>query len=210
MIWHYHYTESFLNFNIKFEILELFYIIQCFILLLIKMRKAEDKVSFDEDHFLKSIIIGHFNEENIKSIERFFIFRNLFEKVLFETNFSMNYGTERNMLETMKTKIISHGKLEDLKEICNYFKKFFTNGNFIPWKNLSSKDLEFNKDWCQFFIETEEFLEESITKSIHFLLYFVSRLRNNLFHGIKDVKDIENENILFYYANRFISLCIGD
>ncbi len=58
-------------------------------------------------------------------------------------------------------------------------------------------------------IKKQQLIKSSLEEYLKICLFIVYRLRNNLFHGIKQLSDLTFQNDLFNVANRFLSVVIA-
>ena len=58
-------------------------------------------------------------------------------------------------------------------------------------------------------IKKQQLIKSSLKEYLKICLFIVYRLRNNLFHGIKQLSDLTDQNALFNVANRFLSVVIA-
>ena len=58
-------------------------------------------------------------------------------------------------------------------------------------------------------IKKQQLIQNNLKEYLKICLFIVYRLRNNLFHGIKQLSDLSDQNDLFNVANRFLSLVIA-
>lgn len=179
---------------------------------LIFMRK-----NFNEKVYLKEYFWKNFDDDKIRTIERFFIFWNMFEKEIFDKRFYIWYelsGDFWKKIRDIVDNILAFDEVGHLKSICSFFKDYFNNWHCIPWKWIGKQesieeDRTFNESWKSYFQNYSSIWDnEDIGHAVHYLIYFTSRLRNNLFHWIKEVRDLVYQVDLFHYANRFLALCI--
>jgi len=161
-----------------------------------------------EKEFLeKHISCGSWEKkkEEITSIVNFPFIRNLFEKKLFNKDFCGNRG---NGLKKIKKNL-------DLSLMQNFVKERYTN-NPLKKIELFNKDDKWRNDFekivlglCQINNEEEVIAEE---KDVVYkgLLTRVYRLRNNYFHGVKNIDEEKKEDELFKMANRFMIICLNN
>lgn len=179
---------------------------------------------FDEFSFINKLLtkwtaisLSEEREKEIKSVLRFAIFWNLLEAdILFKNHVSL-WNLENSDLHT---KIISNLSEEE-KSSLNYCIFFFSERYHI-WNDydLGCRDYE-NSKWGEYQEKLQEIKEEqdettkqqliqnNLKEYLKICLFIVYRLRNNLFHGIKQLSDLTDQNDLFNVVNRFLSVVIA-
>ena len=140
------------------------------------------------------------NEQKIKEILYFTLIWNIFE----------NKCCDRNAkISTHPRKIaqnINGVSEQKINQIFDYFKnRYIANGTI----NKIFKDFSFDKN--NSFNEYKKFVKEKLEaqkvilkEQIQVLLYIAFRLRNNLYHGVKDVKKLYEQNENFRQINIFL------
>lgn len=169
-----------------------------------------------EDGILKSLSVK--TEQKIKSVLRFAIFWNLLEADPCFNNYVSLWKLENSDLHT---KILTNLDEEE-KSSLNYCIIFFserycvwTDHNLTCRQNNEEKKWEGYKNKLQEIIEgqdeinKQELIENNLEEYLKICLFIVYRLRNNLFHGIKQLSDLSQQNKLFNVVNRFLSLIIA-
>lgn len=156
-------------------------------------------------------------EQKIKSVLRFAIFWNLLEADPWFKDWVSLWKLENSDLHTR----IINNLSEEEKSSLNYCIFFFSERYHI-WNdyNLGCRDYEDSK-WGEYQEKLQEIKEEqdettkqqliqkNIKEYLKICLFIVYRLRNNLFHGIKQLSDLSQQNKLFNVVNRFLSLIIA-
>lgn len=179
---------------------------------------------FDEFSFINSCLEGGISEslsveteQKIKSVLRFAIFWNLLEADPWFKNYVSLWKLENSDLHTR----IINNLSEEEKSSLNYCIFFFSERYHI-WNdyNLGCRDYEDSK-WGEYQEKLQEIKEEqdettkqqliqkNMKEYLKICLFIVYRLRNNLFHGIKQLSDLTDQNALFKVANRFLSVVIA-
>ncbi len=179
---------------------------------------------FDEFSFINSCLEGGISEslsveteQKIKSVLRFAIFWNLLEADPWFKNYVSLWKLENSDLHTR----IINNLSEEEKSSLNYCIFFFSERYHI-WNdyNLGCRDYEDSK-WGEYQGKLQEIKEEqdettkqqliqkNMKEYLKICLFIVYRLRNNLFHGIKQLSDLSQQNKLFNVVNRFLSLIIA-
>lgn len=150
-----------------------------------------------------------FSDEKIISVERFMLFWSRFEDKIFNKNFSLS-DVDVKLIPQMV--VFFKENNQKLIFVLEYFQRFFKDGNDIPynicWKYSERKKYE---EWIIYIksIDLNNKLEdEDIEASCSHLMFFIYRMRNNLFHWIKHIEELERQNQLFHYANYFLSLSL--
>jgi hypothetical protein len=152
--------------------------------------------SFDEFQFINNFLNSNLNKEKLKSTLNFTLMWALFDDYVFGNSFNAD-----ELKQICINKKIS---IEEFQEPYEHFRKRYVDedGNETDYfssfvfRNLNTKDSiknilidqnsnEIDKVWALF-------------KIIH-------RLRDNLFHGIKEVKEIEFQESNFMMANKAIA-----
>lgn len=179
---------------------------------------------FDEFSFINSCLEGGISEslsaeteQKIKSVLRFAIFWNLLEADPWFKDWVSLWKLENSDLHTR----IINNLSEEEKSSLNYCIFFFSERYHI-WNdyNLGCRDYEDSK-WGEYQEKLQEIKEEqdettkqqliqkNIKEYLKICLFIIYRLRNNLFHGIKQLSDLTDQNALFKVANIFLSVVIA-
>ena len=151
---------------------------------------------FEKEWLEKNIFYDSLDENKLKHIFYFPILWNIFEKELCNNRASLNKYKE------IASKININDKLQEINQIYNYFKQRYTSKYYTLSALRLPPDIErlikenFNKE--------EIFLHEQVET----LLCISFRLRNNLYHGIKCVKKLYEQNENFAQINKFLILVI--
>jgi len=142
------------------------------------------------NNFLKS----NLKMEEVNSILLFTIYWNILEHIKCDDDFKIFKIKELITENSLKK--------EDYMKFYEYFKnKYFSYGvdSFIESFNFRSNgDMEFIKGT----LESEDPTAEQVIAS---LFLIVQRLRNNLFHGIKEANYLSEQEINFQMANQAIA-----
>lgn len=139
--------------------------------------------------------------KDIINLTEFTLVWNIFDKDV--CNCSANYK--------IITIEINKKKFDDLNIMCEYqfFLNRYTTNNAT---NEFFEKLKFRKAENKFKLIAKSILEnEKCTKKEKIIAcsYIILRLRNNLFHGIKDMAGIEEHDNTFYFANQILKKVIG-
>lgn len=165
-----------------------------------------------EDGISKSLSVK--TEQKIKSVLRFAIFWNLLEADPCFQNYVSLWKLENPDLHT---KILTNLDEEE-KSSLNYCILFFSQRDRLSLHCKDQKEenkwqsyqLKMKKIWEeQDEIKKQQLIENNLEEYLKICLFIVYRLRNNLFHGIKQLSDLTDQNDLFNVANRFLSVVIA-
>lgn len=176
---------------------------------------------FDEFSFINKLLtewtaisLSEEREKEIKSVLRFAIFWNLLEADPWFKNYVSLWKLENSDLHT---KILTNLDEEE-KSSLNYCILFFSQRNRLSLHCKDQKEenkwqsyqLKMKKIWEeQDEIKKQQLIQNNLKEYLKICLFIVYRLRNNLFHGIKQLSDLSDQNDLFNVANRFLSLVIA-
>ncbi|MDM1537490.1 hypothetical protein [Myroides odoratimimus] len=149
-----------------------------------------------------------FTENNIQSIKDFSLIWNLFEGKFFETSFSID-KLEKILIDT------------DIDIYCflpylEYFKNRYVNQedntinerfSFLHFRKKDREDFVtevlLNNENILNYIETNT--QYKVVLAISIIVY---RFRNNLFHGVKNIQHIDQQEENFVTANDFLRTII--
>ena len=176
---------------------------------------------FDEFSFINKLLtkwtaisLSEEREKEIKSVLRFAIFWNLLEADPWFKNYVSLWKLENSDLHT---KIVTNLDEEE-KSSLNYCILFFSQTNRLSLHCKDQKEenkwqsyqLKMKKIWEeQDEIKKQQLVENSLEEYLKICLFIVYRLRNNLFHGIKELSDLAFQNDIFNATNRFLSVVIA-
>ncbi|WP_121965714.1 MULTISPECIES: hypothetical protein [Myroides] len=151
-----------------------------------------------------------FTENNIQSIKDFSLIWNLFEGKFFGTSFSII------KLERILTDVDFVIDIDCFLPYLDYFKNRYVNQedntinerfNFLQLRPNDRKDFVarvlLNREDISNYTETNTQYEVVLAISI-----IVYRFRNNLFHGIKNIQHIDQQEKNFITANSFLQTII--
>lgn len=138
----------------------------------------------------------HLNEANLVEVKNFALVWNIFEGRICNCSFDIGQ-IERKL----KNRTIN---LADFQPYITYFKdRYTTNGSmdncFDGLYFRSGDQRDFVK---KVLLELEENI--TLTEYVLAITIIVYRLRNNLFHGIKEMHSIDNQRDNFNNANQFL------
>lgn len=180
---------------------------------------------FDEFSFINKLLtkwtaisLSEEREKEIKSVLRFAIFWNLLEADPWFNKYVSLWKLENSDLHT---KILTNLDEEE-KSSLNYCILFFSQRYWVwenynlpckdqkEWNKWNSYQKKMKKTWEeQDEIKKQQLIKPSLKEYLKICLFIVYRLRNNLFHGIKQLSDLTFQNDLFNVANRFLSVVIA-
>ena len=134
------------------------------------------------------------NDENLSSIKEFSLIWNVFEGTVCNNNFS---------IATAEAQILNRQfNLADFQSNLDYFKdRYVENGatndrfNFLHFRPNDREELV-----RQVLLGNNTDIHQ-IVLAITIIIY---RFRNNLFHGLKDIRVIDQQNDNFQNANSFL------
>lgn len=157
---------------------------------------------FNEFDWLKKYkSYGEFSLAKISSILIFSYIWNIFEKDVCNKNAQI-----RNVSQYIDSLLYIEKRNEVIDDLWNYFKNRYTDKN-----NFSDKfeSFVFNDDCIKEKVK-ESLLNTSATttEKMETMLRIVFRLRNNLFHGEKDITRLYEQNELFYKANHLLTIVL--
>ena len=148
----------------------------------------------------KKYYYNEFNEQNIKEILYFTLIWNIFE----------NECCDREAKISTHPKEIAQNingvSEERINQIFDYFKnRYITNETINKiFRNFSFDKNNTCNEYKKFVKEKLEAQEVTLKEQIQSLLYIAFRLRNNLYHGVKDVKKLYEQNENFRQINIFL------
>lgn len=144
-------------------------------------------------------------EEKLKSIFYFSLVWNIFEKECCHKNASIG-NHPKNFADKLSNNIDSNL----LNEIFQYFKnRYIENGDANDIFNRFDFGREPASSTYKNFVKDRLLKEETTNQEkLQSLLYIAFRLRNNLFHGIKDVEKLYEQNENFKQINSLLMAII--
>lgn len=163
-------------------------------------------IKFSEESWIKSNVNENFFACQFSSIRNFFIFWNSFEKIVCDEK--ANFTTINTKIERLN---IESENIE-LNRLFSYFQSRYTSNNRI---NDIFEELYFrsgDQEWKDITRNTLESSEGVATNMLLSILFIALRLRNNLFHGVKDLtlddEWLMDQNLLFSNVNKTLALTI--
>lgn len=141
-----------------------------------------------------------FEEEELSSIKNFALIWNIFEGNLCNSKFS---------IQTIENKINnSTFSISDFQDQIAYFKMRYADNNTI---NNRFYSLNFRKNDRIDFVKKVLLNSNKNTKDILLAItIIIYRLRNNLFHGLKNMYSIEGQRDNFMNSNLFLMKLIDN
>ena len=148
-------------------------------------------------NFLNGKLSHKINRDRITNILDFALLWNLFELKFFDKYFTITRID--SFIENHSNNI----NPDILEKTYNYFKeRYFENWNFSNnFNNLCNDE------------KSKDFIFNSFTNNknkIKTVILIIARLRNNLFHGEKDVRNLEAQEENFWIANKFLMELLKD
>ncbi len=158
---------------------------------------------FDEakwfGHYIGNVTIDF---EKLDNIRNFVLFWSLFESIVCEN--TANVRSICDIVDELSKKV--ELSLEDYKHIYDYFRNRYTESGEV---NDKFHDLKFRtRDKKELVEEVLKSEDSEVTEIVKALLIIVYRLRSNLFHGRKDVKDLYYQTENFKIANELLAKLI--
>lgn len=136
----------------------------------------------------------HLNEANLVEVKNFALVWNIFEGSVCDSSFSIDKIEQKLNNRTIDTTIF--------QAHIDYFKdRYTTNGsvnNYFDRLNFRGRD---SKNFVQRILLGENILMKDYVLAITIIVY---RLRNNLFHGLKEMITIDGQRDNFNNANQFL------
>ncbi|MDD4971609.1 MAG: hypothetical protein PHT07_19455 [Paludibacter sp.] len=150
-------------------------------------------------HWINNRFGTNYSEVDLNEIKNFTLLWNIYENTIFNTRFSIN---------RLETEINRRNLDFQPFQVCfEYFQNRYIENNDInqrfPYLNFRQNDKE------QLVRNVLLGLENSDNDKILTLGIVVYRLRNNLFHGIKDYHNLNGQADNFTHANIFIQQFLG-
>jgi len=157
---------------------------------------------FNEIDWLKQYkMYGEFDLKRIESILLFSYIWNLFEREICEKN-----ALIKNVSQYIELLNNIDSKTDDMDRLWKHFQSRYVSGGIATEK---FNDFVFNDDCIKSIALTTLTNDNpSLKDKIETILRIVFRLRNNLFHGEKDVSKLYEQNELFSKANEFLSILL--
>jgi hypothetical protein len=136
------------------------------------------------------------SDRELNPIKDFTLLWNIFEKMIFNNSFSIPRMSEIIYESDMK--------IEDFNDIFIYFRNRYVTNREV---NRRFYDLNFRNQKRMEFVR-DTLIDENQNDKILSVGIIIYRLRNNLFHGLKDFRNLSGQVENFLNANRFLQLFI--
>jgi len=139
------------------------------------------------------------SEEDLTSVKDFTLMWNIYDNLIFQSNFTIaNAENEYQNVDFEDN---------ELEEIFNYFKnRYIDNGETKDrFDNLNFRPNDRGEFVRDVLLENDQEVENKAL-AITIIIY---RFRNNLFHGLKDFRVIDEQKDNFDNANRFLKIVIN-
>ena len=142
---------------------------------------------YDKEHHIKSIprMIYRLNidDEYEKSIENFFY--NLKEYISFKSGYAFDKVVDAYHIWIKEPLKDDFGNVQ-----------YYKDGKTIYIGEIHEEELK------------RIMFSEDVKDKLHFMLLIVGRVRNNMFHGIKDISDLKTQKKLFMACNEILKLVL--
>lgn len=146
----------------------------------------------------------HLNEANLVEVKNFALVWNIFEGSICDSHFTISNFRQRLEQQTEEHEF----NMTDFEPYMNYFRSRYITNNSIN-SRFTRLYIE-NRHWAKY---AERILLEDtpeINDIIMVLIIIVYRLRNNLFHGRKEMPSINHQADNFSNANNFLMTLIDN
>lgn len=142
----------------------------------------------------------NFTEENLLNVKNFSLIWNVFESTICGNNFSINLIEQELADRNIDVNLFM--------EILEYFQNRYITNNET---NDRFDHLHFRPNDREALV-TEVLLGNNVNSNdiILSIIIIVYRFRNNLFHGLKNIQQIDGQNENFQNANIFLSRLIDN
>lgn len=162
----------------------------------------ENQEYFNEMEWLKEKYFSNYTKQKIDSVKNFVLFWNIFESSLCNKNARI-----QSIENAVNTLYNCHSlRHEDFNEYLCYFQnRYIERGQF----NTKFDNLRFRRNDGKKIVTgvLKEELQD-INNIVQALLFIVFRFRNNLFHGEKNIGNIELQEENFKIANKLLAQII--
>lgn len=139
------------------------------------------------------------SEEDLTNVKNFALMWNIYDNLIFQSNFTISNAENEYQNVDFED--------NELEEIFNYFKnRYIDNGE----TNHRFDNLNFRPNDRREFVRDVllENVQEARNKALAVTI-IIYRFRNNLFHGLKDFRVIDEQNDNFDNANQFLKIVIN-
>ena len=140
-----------------------------------------------------------------KELYLFSIIWNLFEDKLYRNNFGYNGIRTNQIIDNLVNRIDNNKKVDDINSKLLKYNEKFENDPSRVYLEYVIRDNEIS-------FEDFEKMYKSQDKNdkIRVLILLISRIRNNMFHGIKKISSLNNQENLFHLANEFLAFVLEE
>ena len=140
------------------------------------------------------------SDDDLRNVKNFSLIWNIYENIVFQSNFSIACAEQK-----YANRIFN---IDEIQPTFEYFKNRYisngaTNGRFNQLRFRANDRKDFVHD----------VLLENITDNSNKILaitIIIYRFRNNLFHGLKDYRVIDQQDENFKNANKFIIIIMNN
>jgi len=140
-----------------------------------------------------------------KELYLFSIMWNLFEDKVYNNNFRYNREYTDQIIQTLVNKSDNNIKVDDINSKLLKYNDKFQNDPYCVYQAYSIRSNEISfKDFAKIYKSKDK------NDKIKILILLVSRIRNNMFHGIKEISSLNNQENLFHLANEFLALILEE
>lgn len=154
-----------------------------------------------EKEWYKKEFLDKVNDETAECVTMFPIIWLIYEKELFNTRF------EKSKVDTIIQNIGNRIIETSLEEIFQNIIKY-CNKNYYKFINLIYDGFLFANSGISK-EEIERLYNATTTEDkIKFLMFVSFRVRNNMFHGIKEIRDLDRQKELFLNLNKFLAMMV--
>ena len=135
----------------------------------------------------------------------FTIFWNLIECYIFNENFVNNYN--RNSICDQVANDLYSSCREKIIYIIDLLDNYNSKYKFLDLQYASYGFIKSGLSYQEFI---DIYNSDNMINKTKLLIYYCYRVRCNLFHGIKDVGELKNQNLLFFALNTLMSTILKE
>ena len=148
---------------------------------------------------INKILGFDFNYDECQTVWEFLLLWNLFENKIFDTEFNVHKAEEYSEFMDVNE--------EQVEDCFNFFKSHYTTETSINHKfeSLKFRATDGKDEVAKVLIGGSSSTYDKVSS----IIVIIYRLRCNLFHGIKDVRKLNQQKNLFEHANMFLIKCLG-
>jgi len=157
---------------------------------------------FEKEWLEKNVFYSLLNENKLKHIFYFPILWNIFEKELCN-----NIALINKYKEISREITINPSKEKEINSIYNYFKNRYIKERW-RFEYLKFRNNKTEQDIKREILERFSKEEIKLLEKIEVILCIAFRIRNNLYHGEKQVDKLYEQNENFAQINKFLILAI--